>query len=315
MDKRIRRNEICVIGQPRCDFAFSSTRTCFIAYGFEESTLEMTILKKLLENEGVQPIEAGGNLMPGQSAFCAKICSKIITSQFCIVLLNNDESAGREIPNANVNMEYGLMLGFNKFVIPFQRAGQKLPFNVAGLDTIKYTNTDFEQKAKAAIINAITATAQDDVQTDSVDQQLQMFFLGRNMLVTAIDTNDERSIYRLGESIGFNLLNDFTGDRYIYFGMFASLRPELVIWRLRKFNELLNGRRSNIPSRVKAGLATKEQAQLAEQILNTLQILIVVTRKEDKHLVETGLGSQSINYPVEVLSIDDVLAEIQNVMS
>ena len=51
MDKRLRRNEICVIGQPRCDFAFSSTRTCFIAYGFAESTLEMTILKKMLENK------------------------------------------------------------------------------------------------------------------------------------------------------------------------------------------------------------------------------------------------------------------------
>ena len=43
MDKTIRRNEICVIGLPRCDFVFSSTRTCFIAYGFEESPLEMTI--------------------------------------------------------------------------------------------------------------------------------------------------------------------------------------------------------------------------------------------------------------------------------
>ena len=49
MDKRIRRNEICVIGLPRCDFVFSSTRSCFIGYGFKESTLEMTILKKLLQ--------------------------------------------------------------------------------------------------------------------------------------------------------------------------------------------------------------------------------------------------------------------------
>jgi len=62
---------------------------------------------------------------------------KIITAQFCIVLINNDEMEGREIPNANVNMEYGLMLGFNKYVLPFQRASQRLPFNVAGLDTIK----------------------------------------------------------------------------------------------------------------------------------------------------------------------------------
>jgi hypothetical protein len=118
MDKTIRRNQICVVGLPRCDFVFSSTRACFIAYGFRDSTLEMNILRHLLENRGIQPVEAGGALAPGQNAFCAKICSKIITSQFCVVLINNEVSDEREIPNANVNMEYGLMLGFNKYVIP-----------------------------------------------------------------------------------------------------------------------------------------------------------------------------------------------------
>ena len=51
MDKTIRKNEICNIGLPRCDYVFSSTRSCFIAYGFEESTLEMNILRKLLEEQ------------------------------------------------------------------------------------------------------------------------------------------------------------------------------------------------------------------------------------------------------------------------
>lgn len=161
MDKTIRRNEICVIGLPRCDFVFSSTRTCFIAYGFQESTLEMTILRSLLDKRGIQPVEAGGMLAPAQSAYCAKICSKIIVSQFCVVLLNNEESNGFEIPNANVNMEYGLMLGFNEYVIPFQRSSQKLPFNLAGLDTIKYTNSNFEKLAEFAIDQAICETRQD----------------------------------------------------------------------------------------------------------------------------------------------------------
>ena len=137
MDKRIRKNDICIIGLPRCDFVFSSTRSCFIAYGFEDSPLEMTIIKSILEDRGIQAIEAGGTLAPGQNAFCSKICSKIIAAQFCVVLLNNDEKDGNEIPNANVNMEYGLILGFNKYVVPFQRKSQKLPFNVAGLDTVK----------------------------------------------------------------------------------------------------------------------------------------------------------------------------------
>ena len=63
MDITIRRNEECVIGLPKCDYVFSSTRSCFIAYGFEESTLEMTVLRNLLEKKGVQAIEAGGKIM------------------------------------------------------------------------------------------------------------------------------------------------------------------------------------------------------------------------------------------------------------
>ena len=57
MNNKIRRNDICIIGLPRCDFVFSSTRTCFIAYGFEESTLEMTIIRNLLEMKGILAIE------------------------------------------------------------------------------------------------------------------------------------------------------------------------------------------------------------------------------------------------------------------
>jgi hypothetical protein len=110
MDNSIRRHEICIVGLPRCDFVFSSTRTCFIAYGFQESPFEMAILRRVIEEHGLQPVEAGGALAPGQNAFCAKICSKIITAQFCAVLLNNEQSEGLEIPNANVNMEYGLDL-------------------------------------------------------------------------------------------------------------------------------------------------------------------------------------------------------------
>jgi hypothetical protein len=183
MDKTIRRNQSCIVGLPRCDFVFSSTRTCFIAYGFRDSSLEMNILRHLLEDRGIQPVEAGGSIAPGQNAFCAKICSKIITSQFCVVLINNEESQGREIPNAKVNMEYGLMLGFNKYVIPFQRASQTLPFNVAGLDTIKYSNADFERLAGDAIEQAIRETQQDEAQPLPVDQRIGLFLITKKAIV------------------------------------------------------------------------------------------------------------------------------------
>ena len=67
MDISIRKNDHCIIGLPRCDFVFSSTRTCFIAYGFKTSPMEMTILRNLLEKKGVQCEEAGGQLASGQN--------------------------------------------------------------------------------------------------------------------------------------------------------------------------------------------------------------------------------------------------------
>lgn len=313
MDKTIRRNEICVIGQPACDFVFSASRTCFIAYGYKKSTLEMTILSNLLEKRGIQPIEAGGSFAPGQSAFCAKICSKIIMSQFCIVLLNNDEQDGNEIPNANVSMEYGLMLGFNKYVIPFQLGSQHLPFNVAGLDTIKYTDQDLEQQAITAIEQAIDATKQEETPTGTVDQPLQMYLLSRNMVISYVDSEGEKNIFKLGEPLGFNLTNDFAGTRYVFLGRFANLRPETILWRLRKMNEMLNGRLSSIDERIKVGAGTLEQAVAARELFKNLQLLVIVTSNQDKTTLMEELDRHTIDYPVEVISVGDIESRLETV--
>lgn len=311
MDKRIRRNEICVVGLPRCDFVFSSTRTCFIAYGFNESPLEMTILKKLLEERGIQAIEAGGSLAPGQNAFCAKICSKIITSQFSIVLMNNEEGDGREIPNANVNMEYGLMLGFNKYVIPFQRASQKLPFNVAGLDTIKYDDRDFERYAAQAIDQAIQASQQDSSAPVSPDQVLEVFLLVKKALVTPLNNDGDRNLYQMGAPLGFNLLNDFSGLNYMYFGNFTTFRPEVALWRLQMLREILDGRRATFDARVKVGLATEEQICFLDEMLDRLQIWIVLMSEDDKKTAEKVLSTSPVGYETQVFSVADVQSELE----
>jgi len=167
----------------------------------------MTIIKTLLEKRGIQCEQAGGKLAPGQNAFCQKICSKIITSQFCIVLLNHDEENGTLVPNANVNMEYGLMLGFNKYLVPFQKETHTLPFNVAGLDTVKYDNTSFDSKAAAAIDVAIERTRQDHVSLTSPDQHIALFLLSKKALYSAIDNDGEKNIFRMGSPFGFNLLS------------------------------------------------------------------------------------------------------------
>jgi hypothetical protein len=315
MDKRIRRNEQCVIGLPRCDFVFSSTRSAFIGYGFEESSLEMNILKHLLSQKGIEPMEAGGTLAPGQNAFCAKICSKIITSQFCIILLNNDVRDGVEIPNANVNMEYGLMLGFNKYVIPFQRAEQKLPFNVAGLDTVKYTNQDFESKAALAIDTAIAATTQHDVPPITPDQLLEGFLLANRMLVVPLNTDGERQIFQLGQPLGFNLLMTFDGLQYVYFGIFTALRQEAVLWRLKTLQDIISSRVGSIEKRIEMGFGRPDARQLAaiNVFIEKLQVWVLVTSDEDKAAIASTATTLGLKWPVKMFAISDIRTALENI--
>lgn len=306
MDKRIRRNELCVIGQPRCDFVFSSSRTCFIGYGFNGNGLELSLLKKLLESRGIFAEEARALIAPGQNAFCAKICSKIITSQFCVILLNNDQRDGQEIPNANVNIEYGLMLGFNKYVIPFQKESQKLPFNVAGLDTIKYSDSDFEKRATEAISKAIEATTQNEQPVLIPNQVVEAFLLAKGALVAPVNTEGDRNFFELGRQAGFNYLNDFEGLKLIYFGNFASFRSEIILWRLRILRDILIKRFSSVPKRINLGLATDEMRAQLEFVLKGMRIWVLVVSEEDKKLIRENIGDYP--FPLEIFSAADVEA-------
>lgn len=313
MDKRIRRNEICVVGLPRCDFVFSSTRTCFIAYGFRESTLEMGILRHLLAQRGIEPVEAGGMLAPGQNAFCAKICSKIITSQFCVVLLNNDMQDGIEIPNANVNMEYGLILGFNKYIIPFQRETQRLPFNVAGLDTVKYTNQTFERKAAEAIDLAIAATTQESTPVLSPDQILEAFLLSKRVLVVPLNTEGDRNLFELGRPLGFNLLSSFDGMRDVYFGNFTALRPETVLWRVRTLEEIITERVGSLTNRIHLRMAEMDEQTVTafQQFIQQLRIWLLVTGDEERASVKAALVSNPLKWEIEVFALGDIAAVLE----
>ncbi|HMO47926.1 MAG TPA: hypothetical protein PKB14_18075 [Rubrivivax sp.] len=311
MDISIRRHEHCVIGLPRCDFVFSSTRSCFIAYGFEESTLEMSLLRKLLQERGIEAVEAGGSLAPGQSAYCAKICSKIITAQFCIALLNHLEKPGnKQIPSANVCMEYGLMLGFNKYVIPFQRKHQKLPFNVAGLDTVSYGSDDFERLAVKAIDQAIASTTQQAHAPLPVDQELATFLLMQRALRSTLQDPTERSIAELCMPLGFELLNDFRGSTLIFFGNFTALRTETALWRLRTFDQLMSERVAGARQRPQYVDVPEDLRAYIEQLLRGSPLWILVTSEQEKAAIVSNLQAQPIERAVTVFCQQDVTAAL-----
>lgn len=304
VDTRIRKNERCVIGLPACDYVFSSTRSCFIAYGFATSALERDILKGILQERGIEPVEAGNLIDPGKFVFCTKICSKIIVSQFCIVLINKD-AAG---PNANVNMEYGLMLGHNKYVIPFQRSDEHLPFNVAGLDTVKYDQGSFRRLAVEAIDRAISETSQHmPVQTFSAN--VELFLLIKNSTVVNLQNDPgDRQIYDLGSSFGFNLIRRFDGLSYIFLGNFSTLQGRAVIWRVSKLFELIDARLGSVPIRVAIGLAADATIKALEILFQRLEIWLIVSSEMEQHEVNSWLSNsdRALRFPLEVFTIDQV---------
>jgi hypothetical protein len=271
----------------------------------------MVILRNLLSERGIQAAEAGGTLAPGQNAFCAKICSKVITSQFCIILLNNEIKGELEIPNANVNMEYGLMLGFNKYVIPFQREGQNLPFNVAGLDTVKYTNDNFEKKARDAIDAAVTVTTQEFAPSFSPDQDLEAFLLSKGLLFVPLTSEGDRNLYELGRPLGFNMVMSFDGMKYAYFGIFTTLRPEIVLWRLRTLENIIHDRMGSIPRRIKMGLVTPQQADALTPIIKDFKTFLLVTSDEERTTLQKELAAKPSQWPVEVFTLSDIAAALQ----
>jgi len=94
----------------------------------------------------------------GQDIVCTKICGRIIESRFCVVILDEVDRDGVNIANPNVYYEYGLMTALRKHVIPLQRDGMSLAFNIQSQDTVKYNARNMADELERAIRDAIAQT-------------------------------------------------------------------------------------------------------------------------------------------------------------
>ena len=315
MDTTVRKNQLCIIGLPRCDYVFSSARSCFIAYAFESSPLEADVLRQVLRNENIEPVDAGESFTPGQLAFCTKICSKIITSQFCAVLLNNSKVGDQEFANANVQMEYGMMLGFSKYVVPFQRQGDGMSFNISGLDTKKYKESDFKRVASEAVKQADEETRSKSIDQASMDQLLEAFLLSKGRLVVPLTSDGDRNFYDMGRPLGYMLLSDFSGMNYMYFGNFMHLNPAQICWRIMTLTEIVTQRRASLPKRVEMQLIELPPDQLAfvDAFMSRLKIWVLVSTQEDIESVQAQM--ESVPYAIEFSALEDMWAPIKEFSS
>ena len=230
MHDMIRRNQKCFVGMPACDYVYESAKMCFVACPSDDKyALQVDVINDIVESRHYECHVALKRIDPATFAFCTKICSKIIQSQFCIVLLDpsiNDK--GQEFPNPNVHMEYGMMISQNKRIIPLHNEGSVLAFNVSPLDTIKYTQGNFKQKVTEAVEEAIKAFSDHKVpgQTYPVPEITTFYNLqGYNISDITVELN--RVLYELGGNLGFFLF-DCRG-KYRFVGPFSHEHPRKTI--------------------------------------------------------------------------------------
>lgn len=304
-------NEKCIVGLPTCGYAFNSARMAFIAAPADDDyQLELDILSTLLEEKGYDAYLALRNVDPGKFAFCTKICSKIIQAQFCIVRLNSSahrDHSDIQIPNPNVHMEYGLMLGFRKYIVPMQRRRNSLAFNVQPLDTILYTNAEFKRVANDAIDSAILAagtTARPGRALSSSESLIR--YLGvRGLRVTQLNTDEARQVFGLGEFLGFNLLD---GPEIIYFGFFDTLDAKEIVFRLKLLIQRIDQAISDFEE-VTSKTLPPERLRQAEELRNRLRIEVLIDADLPKVAIESRVRELTAGFrqiPWKIITASDI---------
>lgn len=308
-------NDSCIVGLPTCGYAFNSARMAFVAApGDDEFRLELNILEDLLKEKGYEAYIALQKLEPNTFAFCTKICSRIITSQFCIVLLNSSSHRADptvKIPNANVHLEYGLMLGFKKYILPFQREQDTLAFNVSPLDIVKYSGANFKTKANDAIDGAILAAGTTNRPTETiVSPELFRYLALRGLRISDVTTPNAGGFYRFGSSLGFNLLDGANGA-VIYFGVFEKESAQEIVFRTKLLIQTLHDAKHLLKNPKKQeGVVVVHLAD----VLDDVKIQILISRQIDKEKAThriAELTTGMIPTPFELLTMDEINALIK----
>lgn len=281
----------------------------------DDFRLELEILVELLRQKEYEAYIAVLNLDPGKFAFCTKICSKIIQSQFCISLLNpspHRTNPDIKIPNPNVHLEYGLMLAFKKHVLPFQKEGETLAFNISPLDTIMYTGANFKDKADRAIDGAILAVGTTNRSTQSLAsyEELVRYIQVHNLRLSDVNQPDAAGLYRFGSAMGFFLLD---GQDIVYLGVFDKESPKEVVFRIKLLIQNLHNART-LFEEMKVPPASPEQKAHALEVMKRIKIEVVVSDDLDKERVTTRIKELTAGMsttPWSLLTMDEIKAAVQ----
>jgi hypothetical protein len=321
LSKKLEINKDCIVRDRPCGRVFGASNSCFVACpASDEVGFEIEIIKSVLLDDEIEPYIAVEHFEPARDIFCTKICTKIIESKLCIVLLSGvTNEDGYVIPNPNVYYEYGLMTAWKKEIIPVQSTTQKLSFNIKSLDTIKYTPADFKTNLSKAVQMKVATFGDSESfeKTNRLEDLLSLYFELNGLKPHKKAWTVDNTNYLPFELFNFGVIvySDSEIDR-LYFD------TKLIVRRIERYIAVLDVKISGVKkSHDKAN--TDAQRQGTEKQLKKLEkqktnasnptFTIILLNSELKTVIDDRIKIDDISLTpaVKVVSFDELKEELR----
>jgi hypothetical protein len=282
---------------PYCGHFAGSEESVFIAVPEKvEYEMEINTLNDLLRAKGLKAY-----IMPELSdhdkiMFCERVCSKIISSRFCLVF--TDKNLAR---SADVQFSYGIMLAFDKIVIPLEKAVSKAK-GLAPLPVIFYYPDNFRSIAQAIIEEALLKTS-----TKGLlgmlhgDEELQQYLVSRNLKPLPIENQVTREFYRIAYPADFLILE---GTAFVFFGAFESLGHEEAAAKIRLLIKGLMKMKSRFETVYKNTLPF-ESMEFIYRVFSNIKIEVLVSGDIDIKRLLSETSDATI--PVTIIYRDNIM--------
>jgi hypothetical protein len=257
--------------------------------------MEINTLEELLRAKGLKVY-----IMPELSdhdkiMFCESVCSKIISSRFCLVF--TDKNLARSV---DVHLSYGIMLAFEKLVIPLEKAFHETGKS-APLPAILYYPDNFHSIAQTIINEALLKTS-----TKGLlgllhgDDELQQYLLKRNLKPLPIENQVTKELYRIAYPADFLILE---GIDFVFFGAFESLHHEEAASRIRLLIKGLMKMKTRFETVYKNTLPF-ESMEFIYRVFSDIKIEVLVSSIIDIRKLLSEISDTTI--PVELINRDTI---------
>jgi hypothetical protein len=290
------QNKCCILDLPYCGHFFGSEQSAFIAFPEKEGfTFEADALNELLRERGLKSYLMPETVSKNKIMFCEHVCSKIISSSFCLVFTE------RNLPrSADVNLLYGMMITFGKIVVPLEKKDPDAD-RFSPLPVIVYSPDNFYSIAGTVIEKAfIKAQAKVLLGEFHRDEELQRYFLKQGLRVLPVEDPVTRTFYRIAYPLDFIILQ---GEAFVFFGSFDSLGYHEVSSRLRLLIQGLSEMKNRFETLFKNTLSI-ESMEIAYRIFSKISIETVVSGNIDISRLLSEIPGTTI--PVAVISREEI---------